>query len=74
MKAKSIYGNSPEQIKKALELAMADHFKPTLAIAFISIKQDRHGSVKSLNKKVYMYLAPPPAENLRNLTKAKENR
>ena len=40
MKAKSIYGNSPKHIKEALQLAMADHFKPTLAIAFISIKQD----------------------------------
>ncbi|MGB5393329.1 MAG: FIST N-terminal domain-containing protein [Lutimonas sp.] len=50
MKAKSIYGNSPEQIKKALELAMDDHFKPTLAIAFISIKQDRHGICKTLKQ------------------------
>ena len=41
MKAKSISGNSPDQIKTALEQSMADGFKPTLAIVFISIKQDR---------------------------------
>ena len=50
MKAKSIYGGSPEQIKKALQAAMADHFKPTLAIAFISIKQDRKGICEVLKK------------------------
>ncbi len=41
MKAKSIKGNSPEEIKTALDQSMADGFKPTLAIVFISIKQDR---------------------------------
>jgi hypothetical protein len=41
MKAKSIKGNSAEDIKKALEQSMADGFCPTLGIAFISIKQDR---------------------------------
>ena len=50
MKAKSIYGGSPEQIKKALQAAMADHFKPTLAITFISIKQDRKGICEVLKK------------------------
>ena len=40
MKAKSIKGNSPEVIKKALELCIAEGFKPTLAFVFISIKQD----------------------------------
>jgi hypothetical protein len=40
MKAKSIKGNSTEEIKTALELSMADGFKPTLAFVFISIKQD----------------------------------
>ncbi|MFN2440912.1 MAG: FIST N-terminal domain-containing protein, partial [Chitinophagaceae bacterium] len=41
MKAKSIKGNSPEEIKGALEQSMDDGFKPTLAFVFISIKQDR---------------------------------
>ncbi len=40
MKAKSIKGTSAEEIQKALEQSMADGFKPTLAIVFISIKQD----------------------------------
>lgn len=41
MKAKSIKGSSPSEIKTALQLSMADGFKPTLAIAFVSVKQDR---------------------------------
>ena len=41
MKAKSIKGKSPEEIQSALELSMADGYTPTLAIIFISIKQDR---------------------------------
>ena len=41
MKAKSITGNSPEQIKIALERSMSDGFKPVLGIIFISVKQDR---------------------------------
>jgi hypothetical protein len=41
MKAKSIKGNSPEEIQNALNESMADGFKPTLAFVFLSIKQDR---------------------------------
>ncbi len=41
MKAKSIKGKSPEEIKSALEQNMADGFKPTLAIVFLSVSQDR---------------------------------
>src|SRR5688500_16357129 len=41
MKAKSIKGKSPEEIQSCLEQSMADGFKPTLAIVFVSIKQDR---------------------------------
>ena len=40
MKANSIKGISPEEIKTALEQSMASDFKPTLAFVFISIKQD----------------------------------
>lgn len=41
MKAKSIKSKSVEEIKIALQATMADDFRPTLAIMFISVKQDR---------------------------------
>ena len=41
MQAKSIKGKSTADIKAALEQNLADGFKPTLAIAFISKSQDR---------------------------------
>ena len=41
MNAKSIKGKSTEEIKSALEKTMAESFKPTLAICFISKSQDR---------------------------------
>ena len=41
MQAKSIKGKSTEEISIALQEAMSDGYKPTLAIVFISIKQDR---------------------------------
>ncbi len=41
MKAKSLNGKSIEEIAAAVEASMADGFEPTLAIVFISIKQDR---------------------------------
>jgi hypothetical protein len=41
MKAKSIKGKSPEEINSALTVSMADGFKPTLAIVFLSVSQDR---------------------------------
>jgi len=40
VKAKSIEGTSPEALSAALESAMRDGFKPTLAVAFVSIKFD----------------------------------
>ena len=40
MIAKSIKGNSTEEIKTALQQSMVDGYKPTLAFVFISIKQD----------------------------------
>lgn len=51
MKAKSIKGKSLEEIKSVLEQSMADGFKPTLAIAFISVKQDREAVSKLLDEK-----------------------
>jgi hypothetical protein len=41
MKAKSIKGRSPEEIKSGLGESMADGFSPTLAIVFSSVSQDR---------------------------------
>lgn len=41
MKAKSIKGKSTEEIKTALAESMADGFRPTLAICFISKSLDR---------------------------------
>ena len=58
MKAKSIKGKSPEEIKSALAQIMADAhlpdgqgFKPTLAIVFISVKQDREAISRLLDEK-----------------------
>ncbi len=50
MKAKSIKGNSTEEIQSALNQSMADGYKPTLAIVFISIKQDRKAICEMLYK------------------------
>ena len=50
MKAKSIKGNSLEEIKNALAESMTDGFKPTLAVVFISMKQDRNAISKILDE------------------------
>lgn len=49
MKAKSIKGKSTEEIKTALEQSMADGFKPTLAVVFLSVTQDRNAICKILD-------------------------
>lgn len=41
MKAKSIKGKSTEEIQSALQQSMVDGFQPTLAIAFVSVHQNR---------------------------------
>jgi hypothetical protein len=51
MKAKSIKGKSPEEIKKALAECLADGFKPTLAIVFLSVKLDRDSICKIFDEK-----------------------
>lgn len=51
MKAKSISGKSTEEIKSAIEKSMSDEFKPTLAIVFISIKQDRKAVCELIQSK-----------------------
>ena len=50
MKAKSIKGTSTEEIKSALEQSMADGFKPTLAIVFMSVSQNRSAISKILEE------------------------
>ena len=49
MKAKTLKGKSTGEIQAALQEVMADGFKPTLAIVFISIKQDRDAICSLLN-------------------------
>jgi len=51
MKAKSIKGKSPEEIQSALDQSLANGFNPTLAIVFISIKQDRKSVCELLTAK-----------------------
>jgi len=49
MKSKSIKGRSTEEIKAALDESMADGYQPTLAIVFLSIKQDHKAICKLLD-------------------------
>ena len=51
MKSKSIKGNSTEEIQAALDQAMEDGFKPSVAVVFISIKQDRASVLNMLKQK-----------------------
>jgi hypothetical protein len=50
MDAKSIKGKSPQEIKSALSQNLSDGFKPTLAIVFLSIKQDHKKITTLLNE------------------------
>jgi hypothetical protein len=50
MKANSIKGKSPADINEALHQIMTDGFTPTLAIVFLSIKQDKHAVCEILDK------------------------
>lgn len=51
MKAKSIHGKSVNDIQKALDNTFNNGFKPTIAIVFISIKQDRRAVCNLLDSK-----------------------
>ena len=51
MKAKSIKAKSTEEIQAALAESTADGFEPTLAIVFISVKQDREAVSHLLDEK-----------------------
>jgi hypothetical protein len=49
MNAKSIKGKSPQEINESLRQIMKDGFAPTLAIVFLSIKQDRNAICEILD-------------------------
>jgi len=49
MNAKSIKGKSPKEIQIAIEQSLSDGFKPTLAIVFLSVKQDRKAITQLLD-------------------------
>jgi len=51
MKAKSIKGKSVEEITTALNQSVEDGFKPTLAIVFLSVSQDREAISKLLDER-----------------------
>ncbi len=51
MKAKTIKGTSASAIQLALQQSMTDGFRPTLAIVFMSVKQDREAVAALLNEK-----------------------
>ncbi|MCU0343442.1 MAG: FIST C-terminal domain-containing protein, partial [Ignavibacterium sp.] len=51
MKAKTIKGKSTDEISSALAESMADGYKPTLAIVFLSVKQDREAISQLLDDK-----------------------
>ena len=50
MISKSIKGKTTEEIKTAYTHAISDNFKPTLAIVFLSIKQDREAICELFEK------------------------
>lgn len=51
MKAKSLKGNSAQEIQAALAESMSDGFTPTVAMMFISVKQDRAAVCAVLKEK-----------------------
>ena len=51
MKAKTIKGKSPEEIQSALTESLADGFKPTLAIIFLSVTKNRKAICEIFNIK-----------------------
>src|SRR6185503_15015387 len=50
MKAKSIKGKSPEEIQSALQQSIADGFKPTLALVFLSVMDEIEAVCSLLDK------------------------
>jgi hypothetical protein len=49
VKANTIKGRSPEEIKKTLHECISKDFRPTLALVFLSIKQDRGTLIRILD-------------------------
>lgn len=64
MKAKSIKGKSTEEISSVLTESMVDGYQPTLAIVFLSVKQDWEAISNYLTKKAFSYLELPRQANL----------
>jgi hypothetical protein len=64
MKAKSIKGKSIGELKAALAETITADFRPTLAVVFISVKQDREQFVNCCIKKAYKFLVPLLPANL----------
>jgi hypothetical protein len=50
MKAKTIKGNSTEEINIALAQCLSDGYSPTLALVFISVQQDREAVCELLHE------------------------
>jgi hypothetical protein len=50
MKAKTIKGKSAAEIQSALRDSMSDGYRPTLAVVFISIQQDRKAVCEMLSQ------------------------
>ena len=50
MQAKTVKGKYPREIQLALQQHLNENFKPTLAIVFISVKQDRKAICEILQK------------------------
>ncbi len=50
MRAKSIKGKTLEELKAGFKESLSDRFKPTLAIVFLSIKQDRDAVCELFNR------------------------
>lgn len=51
MKSRSIQGKSTVEIKQALQNSLADGFAPTIAVVFISVKQDRKAICELMDSK-----------------------
>jgi hypothetical protein len=51
MQSKTFKGHNTDELQAGLNNCLADGFKPTLAIAFLSIKQDRDVICRMLDKK-----------------------
>jgi hypothetical protein len=49
MKAKSIKGTTAEEIQLSLQQSINDNFHPTLAIVFVSVKQERSSCKSWMN-------------------------